>query len=175
MVICDGCDRGVHLYCNKPPLKKLPDGACRDAAALHSARTGEFKCPACLGTAQPRVVKKRGGRLPLMSHSHTPPLQHTRSARPSSCCHPASCSRTSASAVAHPRCACASSLLCLTFCSEALRWQQMLEQMGQLPAQRSIMEELLCDSDVVHARHAMLHRSRTSHISVAPRPSQHRT
>lgn len=25
MLLCDGCDRGHHLYCLKPKLKKIPD------------------------------------------------------------------------------------------------------------------------------------------------------
>eukprot|EP00058_Branchiostoma_floridae_P024695 XP_002610185.1 hypothetical protein BRAFLDRAFT_216893 [Branchiostoma floridae] len=26
MLLCDGCDRGHHMYCLKPPLKKVPEG-----------------------------------------------------------------------------------------------------------------------------------------------------
>ena len=26
MLLCDGCDRGHHLYCLKPKLKKIPSG-----------------------------------------------------------------------------------------------------------------------------------------------------
>ncbi len=26
MLLCDGCDRGFHMYCLKPPVKKIPDG-----------------------------------------------------------------------------------------------------------------------------------------------------
>ncbi|XP_022096369.1 bromodomain adjacent to zinc finger domain protein 1A-like [Acanthaster planci] len=32
MLLCDGCDRGLHMYCLKPPLKKVPQGEwyCKD-------------------------------------------------------------------------------------------------------------------------------------------------
>ena len=32
MLLCDGCDRGYHIYCLKPPLKKVPrsDWFCSD-------------------------------------------------------------------------------------------------------------------------------------------------
>ena len=26
MLLCDGCDRGFHMYCLKPPVKKIPEG-----------------------------------------------------------------------------------------------------------------------------------------------------
>merc|ERR1711881_385569 len=26
MLLCDGCDRGHHMYCLKPKVKKIPDG-----------------------------------------------------------------------------------------------------------------------------------------------------
>ena len=26
MLLCDGCDRGFHIYCLKPPVKKIPTG-----------------------------------------------------------------------------------------------------------------------------------------------------
>ena len=26
MLLCDGCDRGHHMYCLKPPIKAIPEG-----------------------------------------------------------------------------------------------------------------------------------------------------
>ena len=36
MLICDGCDKGFHLHCLRPPLERVP--------------AGEWKCPACMGS-----------------------------------------------------------------------------------------------------------------------------
>jgi hypothetical protein len=26
LLLCDGCDRGYHMYCFKPPMEDIPDG-----------------------------------------------------------------------------------------------------------------------------------------------------
>ncbi|KAL3873559.1 hypothetical protein ACJMK2_036658 [Sinanodonta woodiana] len=45
MLLCDGCDRGHHMYCLKPPLKNVPEGdwfcpACRPKDVHRSPRKG---------------------------------------------------------------------------------------------------------------------------------------
>ncbi|XP_071081443.1 bromodomain adjacent to zinc finger domain protein 1A-like [Haliotis cracherodii] len=40
MLLCDGCDRGHHMYCLKPPVEKVP--------------TGDWYCPNC----KPKEVKR---------------------------------------------------------------------------------------------------------------------
>ena len=40
MLLCDGCDRGFHMSCLKPPLKKVPTGDwfCHDCRPLEVKR-----------------------------------------------------------------------------------------------------------------------------------------
>jgi len=45
MLLCDGCDRGHHMYCLKPPLKKVPEG--------------EWFCPECKPKERIRSPKKK--------------------------------------------------------------------------------------------------------------------
>merc|ERR1712223_641602 len=45
MLLCDGCDRGHHMYCLKPPLKKGPEG--------------EWFCPECKPKERIRSPKKK--------------------------------------------------------------------------------------------------------------------
>lgn len=37
IILCDGCDKGFHMFCLNPPLDTIP--------------AGEWKCPMCLGQA----------------------------------------------------------------------------------------------------------------------------
>lgn len=37
IILCDGCDKGFHMFCLNPPLEKVP--------------AGEWLCPMCLGQA----------------------------------------------------------------------------------------------------------------------------
>ena len=41
MLLCDGCDRGFHMYCLKPPVKKVPEGDwyCVDCRPKETKRT----------------------------------------------------------------------------------------------------------------------------------------
>merc|ERR1712013_32409 len=45
MLLCDGCDRGHHMYCLKPPLKKVPEG--------------EWFCPECKPKERIRSPNKK--------------------------------------------------------------------------------------------------------------------
>lgn len=40
MLLCDGCDRGFHMGCLKPPLKTVPKGDwfCHDCRPIHIQR-----------------------------------------------------------------------------------------------------------------------------------------
>ena len=33
MLLCDGCDKGYHIYCVQPPIETIPEG--------------DWFCPAC--------------------------------------------------------------------------------------------------------------------------------
>lgn len=46
LLLCDGCDKGYHTYCFKPPMEDIPDGdwfcyECRNKA------TGQRNCIVC--------------------------------------------------------------------------------------------------------------------------------
>lgn len=47
MLLCDGCDRGHHMYCLKPPIKEVPEGQwfCPDCRPKESRRTERRKKP----------------------------------------------------------------------------------------------------------------------------------
>lgn len=45
MLLCDGCDRGHHMYCLKPKVKKIPDG--------------DWFCPECKPKERNRSPKKK--------------------------------------------------------------------------------------------------------------------
>lgn len=51
--MCDGCDRGYHIFCLKPPLKKLPTGTppfnCTEWIVSHALLLfkEEWKCKLC--------------------------------------------------------------------------------------------------------------------------------
>merc|ERR1712226_734911 len=45
MLLCDGCDRGHHMYCLKPQVKKIPDG--------------DWFCPECRPKERMRSPKKK--------------------------------------------------------------------------------------------------------------------
>lgn len=49
MLLCDGCDRGYHMYCLKPKLKSIP--------------TGEWFCPECKPKERTRSPKKKVRRV----------------------------------------------------------------------------------------------------------------
>ena len=40
MLLCDGCDRGFHMYCLNPPVKKVPEGDwyCADCRPKETKR-----------------------------------------------------------------------------------------------------------------------------------------
>jgi len=44
MLICDGCNRGHHMYCLKPPLESVP--------------SGEWLCPECKAKSKPKTPVK---------------------------------------------------------------------------------------------------------------------
>ena len=45
MLLCDGCDRGFHMYCLKPPLKTVPSGDwfCTNCKPKETKRTNRIK------------------------------------------------------------------------------------------------------------------------------------
>lgn len=43
MLLCDGCDRGYHMFCLNPPLNEIPEG--------------EWNCPQCEGAPAPPPLK----------------------------------------------------------------------------------------------------------------------
>merc|ERR1719430_1817528 len=45
MLLCDGCDRGHHMYCLKPKVKKVPEG--------------DWFCPECRPKERIRSPKKK--------------------------------------------------------------------------------------------------------------------
>ena len=49
MLLCDGCDRGHHLYCLKPKLKKIP--------------AGEWFCNECKPKQRVKSPKKKSRRV----------------------------------------------------------------------------------------------------------------
>ena len=49
MLLCDGCDRGHHLYCLKPKLKKIPDD--------------DWYCTECKPKMRIRSPKKKNRRV----------------------------------------------------------------------------------------------------------------
>ena len=49
MLLCDGCDRGHHLYCLKPKLKKIPDD--------------DWYCTECKPKMRVRSPKKKNRRV----------------------------------------------------------------------------------------------------------------
>merc|ERR1719189_2342839 len=53
MLLCDGCDRGHHMYCLKPVMKKVPEG--------------DWFCPECKPKERIRSPKKnvRSGRFSM--------------------------------------------------------------------------------------------------------------
>ena len=57
MLLCDGCDRGHHIYCVVPPLDAIPDG--------------DWFCAAC--TASKNVGQDDGGAAPAQA---PPPPSH---------------------------------------------------------------------------------------------------
>ncbi|GFN82816.1 bromodomain adjacent to Zinc finger domain protein 1a [Plakobranchus ocellatus] len=48
MLLCDGCDRGHHMYCLKPPMEKVP--------------TGDWFCPDCRPKQTPKSPTRKGRR-----------------------------------------------------------------------------------------------------------------
>ncbi|XP_035825711.1 bromodomain adjacent to zinc finger domain protein 1A [Aplysia californica] len=48
MLLCDGCDRGHHMYCLKPPMEKVP--------------TGDWFCAECRPKQTPRSPVRKGRR-----------------------------------------------------------------------------------------------------------------
>ncbi|XP_015763887.1 PREDICTED: bromodomain adjacent to zinc finger domain protein 1A-like [Acropora digitifera] len=48
MLLCDGCDRGHHMYCLKPPIKEVPEGHwfCSDCRPKETRRGERRKRPA---------------------------------------------------------------------------------------------------------------------------------
>ncbi|KAI8482743.1 Bromodomain adjacent to zinc finger domain protein 1A [Branchiostoma belcheri] len=52
MLLCDGCDRGHHMYCLKPPLKKVPEG--------------DWYCHTCKPQMQKRAVPQTPRRRRTM-------------------------------------------------------------------------------------------------------------
>ncbi|GFR75026.1 bromodomain adjacent to zinc finger domain protein 1A [Elysia marginata] len=48
MLLCDGCDRGHHMYCLKPPMEKVP--------------TGDWFCPDCRPKQTPKSPTRKGKR-----------------------------------------------------------------------------------------------------------------
>ena len=49
MLLCDGCDRGHHLYCLKPKLKKIP--------------SGDWFCDECKPKERVKSPKKKARRV----------------------------------------------------------------------------------------------------------------
>ena len=49
MLICDGCDRGHHIYCLKPKLKKIP--------------SGDWFCDECKPKERVKSPKKKARRV----------------------------------------------------------------------------------------------------------------
>merc|ERR1719500_2767409 len=62
MLLCDGCDRGHHLYCLKPKLKKIP--------------SGDWFCHECKPKERVKSPKKKTRRrLPRPTPLTTRPLR----------------------------------------------------------------------------------------------------
>ena len=61
LLLCDGCDKGFHLFCLKPPLKRI---LC-DRGLRVEIPAGDWYCPACLEKrvrqGEAVVVSKRSG------------------------------------------------------------------------------------------------------------------
>jgi len=48
LLLCDGCDKGFHTYCFKPPITKIPEGDWYCYECINKA-TGERHCLVCGG------------------------------------------------------------------------------------------------------------------------------
>uniref|UniRef100_A0A8C0GDF9 Bromodomain adjacent to zinc finger domain 2A n=1 Tax=Chelonoidis abingdonii TaxID=106734 RepID=A0A8C0GDF9_CHEAB len=59
LLLCDGCDRGCHLYCHRPRMTEVPDGDWFCSVCISQAGGEYYEDP-----SSPRRGKKRkGGRL----------------------------------------------------------------------------------------------------------------
>jgi len=58
LLLCDGCDKGYHTYCFKPPLDTVPDGDWYCYECVNKA-TGERACVVC-GKGEGKVLLCEG-------------------------------------------------------------------------------------------------------------------
>ena len=55
LLLCDGCDKGYHTYCFKPPITKIPEGDWYCYECINKA-TGEKHCLVCGGQGGDNMI-----------------------------------------------------------------------------------------------------------------------
>ena len=55
LLLCDGCDKGYHMYCFKPPLEDVPDGDWYCYECINKA-TGVKHCLVCGKQTQRNMI-----------------------------------------------------------------------------------------------------------------------
>ena len=66
MLLCDGCDRGHHMYCLKPKLKAVPKGDwfCSDCKPKERMRSPKKKARRAFSAEDDEDVDQVRSRLP---------------------------------------------------------------------------------------------------------------
>ena len=59
LLLCDGCDKGYHMYCFKPPIEEVPDGDWYCYECINKA-TGVMHCLVCGKQANKNLINCSG-------------------------------------------------------------------------------------------------------------------
>ncbi|XP_053621156.1 bromodomain adjacent to zinc finger domain protein 2B isoform X12 [Plodia interpunctella] len=73
LLLCDGCDKGYHLYCFKPRMDKIPEGDWYCWECVNKAR-GERVCIVCGGASSGRTIPCALCHRAYHQDCHYPPL-----------------------------------------------------------------------------------------------------